>query len=429
MAKPEKYKHINFKPPVSVSNAAKTALEWKKKYKNEVKGGTQVGWTRANQLANREELSPETIKRMKAFFDRHQGNQKVKAGDKPWEDNGRVAWMIWGSDPGYSWAKKVVKQMEAADKKREAAQRIAYMFIQAKDRIPGELADKKSPEDFDKGQLEKGIKVELEHTNNKSIAKEIAMDHLTEDPKYYDKLKKIETHKSAQYMPPAPTSPENKTSPSAGREIVEYRIMDSKTKQQVGNSYKPAQRNRARSRAKELNQQYGAHRYMAQPIFSDHPSLQEKTAIDFTSIAPTLNPDRPMTVRELARAIRLAITAEHDAVQLYELIADSTPDVAVRKIMQDVANEEKEHVGEFEELLARIDPENEHFVGEGVEEAEELITEKYAFTLEDILDRAADKLEKKGFKKEAYIIDTVTNSLSSEKTAGKKKLQMCLKNI
>ena len=43
-----------------------------------------------------------------------------------------------------------------------------------------------------KKQLNKGIKVELEHTNNKSIAKEIALDHLFEDPKYYDKLKKIE---------------------------------------------------------------------------------------------------------------------------------------------------------------------------------------------------------------------------------------------
>jgi len=43
-----------------------------------------------------------------------------------------------------------------------------------------------------RSQLKKGIKVELEHTNSKSIAREIAMDHLYEDPKYYDKLSKIE---------------------------------------------------------------------------------------------------------------------------------------------------------------------------------------------------------------------------------------------
>jgi hypothetical protein len=44
-----------------------------------------------------------------------------------------------------------------------------------------------------KKQLQKGIKVELEHTNDDKVAKEIAMDHLFEDPNYYDKLKKIET--------------------------------------------------------------------------------------------------------------------------------------------------------------------------------------------------------------------------------------------
>lgn len=59
-------------------------------------------------------------------------------------------------------------------------------------KIPGGLADKAKPEDFDQEQLQKGIKVELEHTNDKNIATEIAMDHLTEDPNYYKKLSKIE---------------------------------------------------------------------------------------------------------------------------------------------------------------------------------------------------------------------------------------------
>ena len=44
-----------------------------------------------------------------------------------------------------------------------------------------------------KKQLNKGVRVEMEHTNDKGKAKEIAMDHLFEDPKYYDKLEKIET--------------------------------------------------------------------------------------------------------------------------------------------------------------------------------------------------------------------------------------------
>lgn len=43
-----------------------------------------------------------------------------------------------------------------------------------------------------KSQLNKGIKIEMEHSNEENIAKEIAMDHLFEDPNYYDKLSKIE---------------------------------------------------------------------------------------------------------------------------------------------------------------------------------------------------------------------------------------------
>jgi hypothetical protein len=62
-----------------------------------------------------------------------------------------------------------------------------------KQQLAGGLADKKNPADFDQKALAKGIKVELEHTDDKDLAKEIAMDHLTEDPNYYNKLEKIES--------------------------------------------------------------------------------------------------------------------------------------------------------------------------------------------------------------------------------------------
>ena len=61
-----------------------------------------------------------------------------------------------------------------------------------KDRIKGGLADKKDPNDFDKDELEEGRKVEREHAKDDNIAREIAMDHLSEDHKYYKKLKTIE---------------------------------------------------------------------------------------------------------------------------------------------------------------------------------------------------------------------------------------------
>jgi len=61
-----------------------------------------------------------------------------------------------------------------------------------KDLVPGGLADQKDIKNFDPKDIEKGRKVELEHTDSDAIAKEVAADHLTEDPKYYDKLEKME---------------------------------------------------------------------------------------------------------------------------------------------------------------------------------------------------------------------------------------------
>lgn len=48
------------------------------------------------------------------------------------------------------------------------------------------------PEKYIERQLEKGIKVEHEHTSKLSVARHIALAHLSEDPDYYKKLKKIE---------------------------------------------------------------------------------------------------------------------------------------------------------------------------------------------------------------------------------------------
>jgi len=57
-----------------------------------------------------------------------------------------------------------------------------------RERLPGGRAAGRRPEEFDPVQLRRGIKVELEHTGDRRIAMEIAMDHLAEDPRYYQKL-------------------------------------------------------------------------------------------------------------------------------------------------------------------------------------------------------------------------------------------------
>lgn len=58
-----------------------------------------------------------------------------------------------------------------------------------KQQIKGGKGDKLNPKDVDQNQLKMGIKIEMEHTKDPQLAKEIAIDHLAEDPTYYSKLK------------------------------------------------------------------------------------------------------------------------------------------------------------------------------------------------------------------------------------------------
>jgi hypothetical protein len=99
--------------PQTASNNAKRMLEWREKYgRDEVKGGTEVGWKRANQLANREAISADVVSRM-AQFNRHRENAKIadEYKDEPWKDRGYVAWNLWGGTAGVDWAIKKMEQI------------------------------------------------------------------------------------------------------------------------------------------------------------------------------------------------------------------------------------------------------------------------------------------------------------------------------
>lgn len=68
--------------------------------------GTQVGKARANQLANRENISEDTIARM-ASFERQRENSNKELGD----GCGRLMWLAWGGDEGVEWASRKLKQI------------------------------------------------------------------------------------------------------------------------------------------------------------------------------------------------------------------------------------------------------------------------------------------------------------------------------
>lgn len=84
--KAARYDHIRVLPPRGVRGAARRGVNWRKEYG---RGGTQVGVARARDLRNGSAISPETAK--------------------------------WGGDTGRSWANKLTRQMDAADKREKAA--------------------------------------------------------------------------------------------------------------------------------------------------------------------------------------------------------------------------------------------------------------------------------------------------------------------
>jgi len=122
----------------------------------------------------------------------------------------------WAANKALKRQQPVIQvQLDRDDLLEEARDFDGAEFRKA-DKIPGGLADKKKPSDFPKSKLEAGIKVEMEHTSDRGIATEIAMDHLTEDLDYYEKLETIE--KAAQLGLDFTSEP--KSGPPAGYAAV-----------------------------------------------------------------------------------------------------------------------------------------------------------------------------------------------------------------
>jgi len=85
------------------------------------------------------------------------------------------------------------------------------------------------------------------------------------------------------------------------------------------------------------------------------------------------SPEKKFTKEELIQAIRLSIIAELDAINLYSQFASATENEKVRRVFEDIAKEEKTHVGEFLELLQELDPEQASELEEGRKEVREIL--------------------------------------------------------
>jgi hypothetical protein len=147
---PDKYELSWFEIPSSVSKEASKYLEQRKELPKSKRGAftpqqageynaeqkkegkkTSLGsgHARAITLSSEKYISPKTIRRMKAFFDRHSFYKKegyhtyTKGKDMEGKEiqipsKSLQSWWSWGGDAGYSWAKSVVEKMNNADAKK-----------------------------------------------------------------------------------------------------------------------------------------------------------------------------------------------------------------------------------------------------------------------------------------------------------------------
>jgi len=110
----ESLKNKTYKPTSEMAQNAKRALKVRAEKPPSQRGMTAVGLARARQLINRQPLSLDTVKRMKAYFDRHQQDKQGAT----WSEQGKgwQAWMGWGGDQGYAWSKRIVEQANRENK-------------------------------------------------------------------------------------------------------------------------------------------------------------------------------------------------------------------------------------------------------------------------------------------------------------------------
>lgn len=114
-----------------------------------------------------------------------EGKREAKAKyDKPKKEYTKA------SNPGDLETPKLAGLVKVSSMRSEL---IDITLSKLADSIPGGLADKKTDANYDSKQLAMGEKVELEHTDDKAKAREIARDHLEEIPDYYTRLKKMES--------------------------------------------------------------------------------------------------------------------------------------------------------------------------------------------------------------------------------------------
>lgn len=100
----------SFAPTKEMAAEAELGLKWREEYK---RGGTEVGVARARDISNMRNLSLDTVTRMNSYFARHEVDKEAlgwNQGEEGFPTAGRIAWQLWGGDPGKDWAARIVER-------------------------------------------------------------------------------------------------------------------------------------------------------------------------------------------------------------------------------------------------------------------------------------------------------------------------------
>jgi len=102
----------SYKPTNEMAQRAELGLKWRDQYG---RGGTEVGVARARDISNLRNLSVDTVKRMNSYFARHEIDKQGKGwaqGEEGFPSAGRIAWELWGGDPGRDWAARIIARIK-----------------------------------------------------------------------------------------------------------------------------------------------------------------------------------------------------------------------------------------------------------------------------------------------------------------------------
>ncbi len=104
---------IDLTPPAAVAREAERGLKLREETGH---GGTEVGVARAEQLRDRKALTSEDITSMSSYFARHEVDKQGKDWDNEEKPSaGKVAWLLWGGEPGREWADKMKAKLADED--------------------------------------------------------------------------------------------------------------------------------------------------------------------------------------------------------------------------------------------------------------------------------------------------------------------------